>query len=206
MIWHIFKKDARLLWPLAVLAAIIHGVSATVASFSAGREDLYIASIPLAILSLLVLVTLVVAVAHQDLVPGVHQDWLIRPINRLELIGAKLLFIVLLALSPLFVADMTVGLAHGFPLGEALSASLRRSAALLCFICVPTLIVAAITRTLTEFGVTVIVAAISLTASFAALVTLGVAPTINHTGLSWITTDAWAGLAAVTALTALPLQ
>jgi hypothetical protein len=36
VIWHIFKKDARLLWPFAALAALAHGLNAAAATFSIG--------------------------------------------------------------------------------------------------------------------------------------------------------------------------
>src|ERR1700722_19594192 len=61
VIWHIFKKDARLLWPFAALAALVHGLNAVAAAFSTGIDKLFFASIPLALVSLLSLVVLVVS-------------------------------------------------------------------------------------------------------------------------------------------------
>lgn len=206
MIWHIFKKDARLLWPLVVLATVAHGLSAIVAGFSTGVSELYVASIPLAFVSLLAIVVLVVSVAHQELLPGAQQDWLIRPISRLDLLTAKLLFVVLLVLGPICVCDVAFGLAHQFSLWEALGASLRRSAAHLCFICVPTLIGAALTRTLTGFVVTVVAAGLALVTLLAIASTLGVAPLLSRSGVSWITMCNWAALSVLAALTILPVQ
>ena len=206
MIWHIFKKDARLLSPLAVLAAVAHGLNATLAGFSTGVDGLYVVSIPLGFVSLLAIVVLVVSVAHQELLPGAQQDWLIRPISRLDLLIAKLLFVVLLALGPVCVCDVALGLAHKFSFWDALGASLRRSVALLCFICVPTLIGAALTRTLTGFVVTVVVAGLACIALLAIVSAIGVAPILSRSGISWITTCNWAGLSVLAALTILPLQ
>ena len=206
MIWHIFKKDTRLLWPFAALAALVHGINAVAAAFSNGIDALFIASMPLALVSLLSLVVLVVSVAQQDQVPGERQDWLIRPINRLHLVAAKLLFVVLVGLAPLYVADVALGLARQLPLGDVLAASLRRSTALLCFICLPTLIVAAVTRTLTEFVVTVVVAAVAFTGLYALMPAVGWVDTLTGSEISWIRTGIWAVLSVLAALTLLPLQ
>jgi hypothetical protein len=206
VIWHIFKKDVRLLWPFAALAALIHGVNAVPAAFSTGIDTLFFVSIPLALVSLLSLVALVVSVAQQDLVPGERQDWLIRPINRLHLVAAKLLFVVLLGLAPICAADVALGLVHELPLGDVVAASVRRSAALLCYICVPTLIVAAMTRTLTEFVVTVAVAAIALIGLFSVTPVVGLVDTLSASGIAWITTCIWGILSVLAALTILPQQ
>ena len=206
MIWHIFKKDARLLWPFAALAALVHGLNAVAAAFSTGIDKLFFASIPLALVSLLSLVVLAVSVAQQDLVPGERQDWLIRPINRLHLVAAKLLFVVLLGLAPMCIADVALGLARELPLGDVLAASVRRSAALLCYICVPTLIFAAITRTLTEFVVTVALAAIALIGLFSITPVVGLVDTLSASGIAWITTCSWGILSVLAALTILPQQ
>jgi hypothetical protein len=206
VIWHIFKKDARLLWPFAALAALAHGLNAAAATFSIGIDKLFFASIALALVSLLSLVVLVVSVAQQDLVPGERQDWLIRPINRLHLVAAKLLFVVLLGLAPLCVADVALGLARELPLGDVLAASVRRSAALLCFICLPTLLVAAVTRTLTEFVVTIVVVAVAFTVLYAIMPAVGLVDALSWSEISWIRTCIWAVLSVLAASTLLPLQ
>ena len=206
MIWHIFKKDLRLLWPFALLAAIVHGLNATAVYFSDGIDRLYVSAVVLSWLSILGLIILVTSVVHQDTVPGVRQDWLIRPIRRRDLIAAKLLFVLVMGLGPLFTADVALGLADEFPLGATLAASLMRSAALLCLICLPTLIVAAVTRTLKEFVVIAAVAVVALAVLGALLTVMGVHSPLAGTGLTWITTFVWTGLSVLAALILLPMQ
>jgi hypothetical protein len=206
MIWHIFKKDLRLLWPFVLLTAAIHGLNATAVYFSAGIDQLNVSAVVLSVLSILGLIILVASVVHQDTVPGVRQDWLIRPIRRHDLIAAKLLFVLLMGLSPLYAADVALGLADKFPLGATVAASLMRSAALLCLICLPTLIVAAITRTLQEFVVILAVVVVGLWVVEVLLAAMGVHSPLAGTGLTWITTSVWTGLSVLAALTLLPMQ
>ena len=207
MIWHIFKNDVQLLWPFALLAAVIHGLNAIAAVyFSSGMDPLYVSTVVLSVLSMLGLIILVASVVHQDTVPGVRQDWLIRPIRRRDLIAAKLLFVLLVGLSPLYTADVALGLANKFPLGATVAASLRRSAALLCLICLPTLIVAAVTRTLQEFVVILAALVVTLWVVRVVLAAMGVHSPLAGTGLTWITTSVWTGLSVLAALTLLPMQ
>ena len=51
-------------------------------------------------LSLLTTALLIALVMHQDNLPGLQQDWLVRPIRRRDLALSKLLFLVLLAQGP----------------------------------------------------------------------------------------------------------
>ena len=51
-----------------------------------------------------VMVTVVLAM-HQDPIPGARQDWLVRPIRRMDLAAAKLLFVLLMVQAPLLVVD-----------------------------------------------------------------------------------------------------
>jgi hypothetical protein len=206
MIWHIFKKDLQLLWPFALLAAVIHGLNAATVYLSGGIDRLYVSTVVLSVLSILGLIILVASVVHQDTVPGVRQDWLIRPIRRRDLIAAKLLFVLVMGLSPLYAADVALGLADKFPLGATLAASLMRSAALLCLICLPTLIVAAVTRTLQEFVVILAVAVVAFWVLRVLLAVMGVHSPLAGTGLTWITTSVWTGLSVLAALTLLPMQ
>ena len=206
MIWHIFKKDLQLVWPFALLAAVVHGLNATAVYFSVGIDRWYASATVLSVLSILGLIVLIVSVVHQDTVPGVRQDWLIRPIRRRDLIAAKLLFVLVMGLGPLYAADVALGLADKFPLGATLAASLMRSAALLCLICLPTLIGAAVTHTLQEFVVISAMAAVAFWVLGVLLATMGVHTPLAGTGLTWITTSVWTGLSMSAALTVLPMQ
>jgi hypothetical protein len=127
MAWHIFRKDVRLLWRLAVGVSFMHFV-ATAGMFRQGHFG-HNTIFPVPLLQLfqqlafLAFGFLIVAVVHQDAIPGARQDWLVRPIRRRDLVLAKCLFILLLVHGPVFLADLAEALAAGFPLHQSLAAS-----------------------------------------------------------------------------------
>ncbi len=172
MIWHILKKDFRLLWPLIALVAAVHvGNAALLASggqFAPGSvsdghsvDFGWISNSALPFVGLLGLVVVVIAVFQQDRLPGTTQDWLTRPIPRGQMLAAKILLIALAGLTPILLSDISLGLAEKLRLGDVLAASLRRTAGLACFICLPAVMIAIVTRSLTEallFTLAVVVA------------------------------------------------
>ena len=117
MVLHILKKDWKLLWPLVTALGVLQALAA-VARFKSGHF-LTFPSVPLALLQLLATATIVVLVVHQDPIPGVRQDWLVRPIPRRDLLLAKVLFVILLVHGPWWIADLAQGLANGFPLRQS---------------------------------------------------------------------------------------
>ncbi|HEY1337549.1 MAG TPA: hypothetical protein VGF59_08565, partial [Bryobacteraceae bacterium] len=153
MIWHIFKKDARLLWWLAAGVAGLRlaevAVVRTVGLFPSSRQITNLIN-SLAAAVLLGTVFAICAVVHQDAIPGVRQDWLVRPIRRRDLLLSKLIFIVLLIEVPIFLADSLQGLAAGFPIGASLTAAASRSMFLLFLVDIPLLAFASVTRNLLE--------------------------------------------------------
>lgn len=174
MIWHILKKDLRLLWPLlAVVAAVQIGNTVLLASggqFAPGSlgpgggysgDFAWLSNLALPFVELLGLVIVVSAILQQDRLPGTTQDWLTRPIPRGQMLAAKMLLIVLGGLGPVLLCDISLGLIEQLPAGAVLAASLWRSLVLGCFICLPAAMVAIVTRSLTEalvFSLTVVVA------------------------------------------------
>jgi hypothetical protein len=48
----------------------------------------------------------IAAVVQLDAIPGVRQDWLVRPLERRNLLLAKLLFVVLAVLLPILATDL----------------------------------------------------------------------------------------------------
>lgn len=130
MIWHIFKKDAKLLWIYVVGVAAMHLAAAIIlyemttnTSNSRAWAEL-LNTIPLVAYLGMAFVTAMAVL--QDPLVGVRQDWLVRPIRRTDLLLAKLLFVVLLVQGPLFLADLIGSLANGFPLYQCFAASLSR--------------------------------------------------------------------------------
>jgi len=131
---------------------------------------------------------LAVAVVHQDPLPGVDQDWLIRPLARTDLLLAKLLFVLLVVFAPMLALDSARVLAGGFSLSAALPALLYKEVYfLLCFV-VPVMALAAITATMAEL----MVLGAALIAIFATALSVDAwllgaehCPTCD-TGVSWI--------------------
>jgi len=108
MIWHIFKKDWRLMWPYAAGLAALHFASMAallrIGRFRAAPLNWIQAGSLTAleadhtanalinvfpILSYLASCLLLVAIVQQDAIPGVRQDWLVRPIRRRDLFLAS---------------------------------------------------------------------------------------------------------------------
>jgi hypothetical protein len=191
MIWHIFKKDVRLTWHLAAAAAGLHWT--TIAIVTIIFTGFYALKPPASLVLLLVggLVAtglVIIATVQNDAIPGVRQDWLVRPIRRRDLILAKLLFAVLMVQLPVFLAGLGACLLSGFSLSTSLNAALQLSLVQMLVINLPFLAFASITRNLLDvvsggvvigLGVGIVV---GLTPSTSYLAPL------SRTGLSWIMT------------------
>jgi hypothetical protein len=159
VIRHIVKKDLRLLWPLITVVATVHVGNAALLSsggqFAPGLDSVsgdfgWISNVALPFIGLLGIVVLVIAVIQQDRLPGTTQDWLTRPIPRLQLLAAKLLLIVLSGLVPILLCDIAMGVIEHLRPHDVIAASLSRTVALFCLICLPAVLVAIVTRSLTE--------------------------------------------------------
>ena len=153
MIWHIFKKDVQLLWPLVLIAAAVHILNAIVwfilGNFTEPRGLLQLAQIFI-IAVFLGVVALIVTAVHQDVLPGDRQDWLVRPIRRRDLILAKLLFVMIAVHGPILLVDLVHCMATGFTFWDSLAAALSRSVCLLFYISVPVMALATMTSTIIE--------------------------------------------------------
>ena len=169
MIWHIFKKDWTLQWRYAAGLAALH-FSLMVALLRLGRfqapplfdrvgfrgfavsgdHTFYNLTTLFPGLSVLVSAFLIVAIVQQDAIPGVRQDWLVRPIRRRDLLLAKFMGILLMVLVPIFAADLCGGLFNGFPMGQALPAALGRSIWLWFSMFLAVFALASLTRNLME--------------------------------------------------------
>jgi hypothetical protein len=191
MIWHIFRKDARLLWPMALAVALLQSLCAArtvlLGHFSEPRTLAMLSGfLPLLLYLGIVLVT--ITAVHQDCLPGVRQDWLTRPIRRRDLLLSKLLFVVLMLHLPILLVDVAEQLALGFPLLASLGVSASRAASLLCIFTLPALMLGAVTRSLTD----ALVFGIAATIGFTVLIALSIATPSPGTrvppqpGMEWI--------------------
>jgi hypothetical protein len=196
MIWHILKKDLRLLWVFALLAAAIHlaaaGLRAWLGPFLEPNQLVVIADL-LSLLSILSIVILCLAVMQQDAVPGARQDWLTRPIKRGDLVLAKLLFVMLIVQGPLLLADVGEGLASGFAFPVSVSAAGARNVAMLCYLSLPAVMIGAVTRSVMESFVAAMSGLIIYLAVFlvGVVMLLGVKTSLGATGLSWMIAATW---------------
>lgn len=154
MIWHIFKKDWNLEWRLALGVAFTQLLLSAVLwkQGPAGGTSgpLFDVIILLCIASLLARGFLIVETVHNDAIPGVRQDWLVRPIRRSELLAAKILFTILVVQLPVFAGDLLEALADGFSFGASLHVAVSRSFYMLITFCLPVLALSSITKNLLE--------------------------------------------------------
>jgi hypothetical protein len=155
MIWHIFKKDWKLLWPMVVGVALINMIERVILSnMSSFRNDLFSPlermSMMLGPVSLLAIAILIVTIVQQDALPGLRQDWLVRPVRRRDLMLSKILFIVLAVQGPIFITEVGQGLAAGFSLPQSLGAPVSRSLWMLLAMDLPLLAFATLTRNVME--------------------------------------------------------
>jgi hypothetical protein len=154
MIWHIFKKDWKLLRLFGLAVAALPFAIAVV-HFKMGHqfeENDVLASL-LLLLELMFyfgVATLTAVLVHFDGLVGVRQDWLVRPVRRRDLLAAKLLFLVLAAQLPLFIANLAGGLADGFAFSSILTAAFTENLYFLLGFTLPICAFVSLARNLTE--------------------------------------------------------
>lgn len=205
MIWHIFKKDLKLTWPLVLGVALIN-LLAHITQYKIGHFGGNPALGPLLHLliwsQLLGSILVIAAIVHQDPTPGVRQDWLVRPIKRSDLLLEKLIFVLLLVQGPMLATDILRALLEGFSFYQSLAASFSRALFLLFTLYLPALAFASLTANFTEAIVAGVIAFLG-GASFGllanTLVFRGQQPQlwVEWSGLGWIN-ESERGLLALT--------
>lgn len=161
MIWKILRKDWTLLWPAFLAVAATQFVPAIIRlklglfGENPTLEYLIYPAIAVAVMGTIFLAN---SIVHQDAIPGVHQDWLVRPVSRRDLLLAKMLFVFLLMQGAVFAADLFQVLGSGFTVLQSLSAAFAHTVYLTLIVTIPAVALAAITRNMTEAIVTATVA------------------------------------------------
>ena len=194
MVWHIFKKDFKLLWSFILLAALLHWINALVyyqRGLFSNDVTLEMLSEYLPELALFASMFLIAAIVHLEAIPGVRQDWLIRPVPRGVLLLEKFLFVLVAVEGPIFIANLAEGLADGFSLQSSLSHALGFVTVVLFFLVLPIFAFASVTGNMTQAfilgcGCTFIIGVfLTLTGwwDFASHHTL---LTVTHSGIGWI--------------------
>jgi hypothetical protein len=179
MVWHIFRKDVKLLWKMAAGVALLNALR-PFAPEAAGHGGYAAISL---LATVLATALLIAAVVQADALSGLRQDWLVRPVRRRDLLLSKLAFTVLLIQLPIFIADVVEGLAAGLPFAPVLGAALSRGLFMLFALDLPALAFATLTRNLTE-GL-----AAGLVAALGVMLFLSVAQKpgqVNFSGVAWI--------------------
>ena len=138
-IWNIVKKDWKLVrLPVTVMAVI--QVAAGISTFYilpmvTGQEWLYgglgydLMPYVLTVLRYIALfgnALVIVALVRKDVIPGVTQDWLTRPIPRMHMLAGKVAGVLLMAHGPRFIGDWLAAIAGGYGAGHALWIALMR--------------------------------------------------------------------------------
>lgn len=205
MIWHIFKKDFKLAWRFAALFAGLEFLYVILLILEPIKIMDPVAEALQSILQFGVVAAgalLIARLSHQDAIPGVRQDWLVRPIDRKHLLAAKLLAVVVLVHGPMLVADTLYNWAakpvvyvnpHSF--GQALAVAVGHGAFVLLTHSLPLLALCSIARNIGESigsGVVLFLGvALGLTITRAFYWEfLGILNVADGTGLSWIPTTA----------------
>ena len=194
MIWNLFRKDARLLWPFALTLALAQAMNGTlhfIRDHLATSVSFETVTTRFPIVVLLGMAALAVTVVHQDPLTSTAHDWLVRPMRRRDLLLAKILFVLLLIHLPIFLLDFAEGVLAGAPQGEALLAAFTRGATLLGVITAPALMLGAVTASLAEALLLGSIVAIALAALILVLGPFGqrLSPR-SPMGLGWIPTAA----------------
>jgi hypothetical protein len=154
MIWHIFKKDWHLLRLFGLAVAALPFAIAVV-HFKMGHqfEENEALSSLLLLLELMLyfgVAMLTAVLVHLDGLVSVRQDWLVRPVRRRDLLAAKLLFLLLVAQLPLFLANLAGGLIDGFTFSACFSSALQENLYFLLGFTLPIIAFVSLTRNLTE--------------------------------------------------------
>ena len=161
-ILRIFRKDLRHLWPHAGAVWILMALSAvldptyTVGGSLFGFNLLAGFALPLACWSL------VIAVIHEEKLPGDRQYWLTRPYAWKQLLAAKGLFLAACINLPLFLWHVCACAAVGVPLWEHVPALLCRQFFFSAIYILPVAALASITRNLGQVVLTFLLTLVPL--------------------------------------------
>lgn len=151
---HIFRKDVR---GLRLQLALVLLLVVAFAMAEVQAKQLFGLASPELVGLLGVLVPagyawLIVALVHQEALPGDRQFWLTRPYSRGSLLAAKAAFVVIFVSGSLVAKDIAILEAMGFPVLSNLPGLLLRVLAWTAWVAFPALAVATTTRGLQGVG------------------------------------------------------
>ena len=174
---HIFGKDVRHLWPqilvtlgLFVSFDVLHILSSPLDIPE--RQHIDSAAGLVTFVLTLAIWYLVVLAVQQEPLPGDRQFWLTKPYSRLQLLAAKVLFVVLFVNVPLVCSDFLILGAQGLPVFSSISRILLRQLPFAALFVLPSFANATVTRNVTQF----------VFAWFVALLGFSIQPLVSHGG------------------------
>ena len=196
MIWHYFKKDVRLLWPLA-LAVVVLQVLCALRTTALGHfnEPPVLDRLTFLLPYLLYLGIAIVAVTavHQESLSGPQEDWLIRPIRRRDLVLSKVLFVLLMVNVPLMMVDVAQQLALHFPVSVSIGVAFSRFLLMVSMFSLPALVLGAVTRSLIDafvFGICSAIGFVFLTMFATSALSPALFGIGRQAGMTWISVGA----------------
>ena len=154
---------------------------------------------------------LIAAIVHLDTIPGVRQDWLVRPIARRDLMLEKFLFVVLMVNGPVFVEVLLQGIANGFSFRLSLVAAIWQVGFLLFAFTLPLFSFASVTQNMTEAfilgcGCAFLIGAFQTIASYVNGRTHGRLEPLAWSGIGWLGETTRFALIVAASVTILSLQ
>jgi hypothetical protein len=214
MVWHIFKKDWKLAWVFVLVVSVVHWIdSAIMYKLGLFDEDPMLGMLADAVpmLAFFASMFLIGAIVHLDSIPGVRQDWLVRPISRRDLVIEKFLFMVLMVNGPIFAEVLLQGLANKFSFRLSLAAAMWQVAFLFFAFTLPLFSFASVTRNMTQafiFGCscTFIMVGFQTIAGYLNGRAHGTLESLSWSAIGWVGETARFALSVVAATVILGLQ
>jgi hypothetical protein len=196
MVWHFFRKDTRLLWPLALAVVALQALCALRTSALGYFDEppvLERLTFFLPYLIYLGVAIVAVTVVQQEPLSGTQEDWVIRPIRRRDLVLSKVLFVLLMVNIPLMFIDVVQQLALHFPVSVSIGVALFRFLVMVAAVSLPALLLGAVTRSIIDAFVFGIASTIGFT-FLTMFATSAVSPEMfgigGQAGMSWISVAA----------------
>jgi hypothetical protein len=150
LVLHIFRKDWKLLGKSFLIFVFIEMLPALLRlDHGSSSGQLAFLQLPAVTIAGIAIAFMVIAIVQQDAIPGVTQDWLVRPIGRGDLFLAKLLF-VLLVQTAIFASDVLQIGFSGFTLAQAVKAALSHTLYFGVILTLPAMCIASVTETMME--------------------------------------------------------
>jgi len=193
MVWHIFKKDLRLMWRMALAVALVHlAAPAILIKLAQLGNNSGLGSLVdlIQMVGIFGTAILIVATVQQDAIPGMRQDWLARPVKRTDLLLSKIVFVAIIVQGPILLGDLMECLALGFSLQSSLAAAVSRNLWMLLAIDLPLMAFGTLTKNLAEAVVGGLVITVTVSGLIATLNQLDGGARWQETlrtGVAWIT-------------------